>query len=108
MANVLAHSLRTDLQNALNSAVSDADVSAIVLAASGADFSSGVDITDYDGPPKSPWINDLCLQIEACPKPVVAALHGAVLGGGAELAWRPTNGWQRQEPGSACPKFCWG
>ncbi|WP_306113841.1 MULTISPECIES: enoyl-CoA hydratase-related protein [unclassified Roseovarius] len=86
MANVLAHSLRTDLQNALNSAVSDAEVSAIVLAASGADFSSGVDITDYDGPPKSPWTNDLCLQIEACPKPVVAALHGAVLGGGAELA----------------------
>lgn len=86
VANVLAHSLRTDLQNALSSAVADDDVSAIVLAASGADFSTGVDITDYDAPPKSPWINDLCLQIETCSKPVVAALHGAVIGGGAELA----------------------
>lgn len=86
VANVLAHSLRADLRTALNTAITDDEVSAIVLTGAGADFSTGMDVTDYDVPPKSPWVDDLCLLIETCPKPVVAAMHGAVLGGGAELA----------------------
>ncbi|MEO3415818.1 enoyl-CoA hydratase-related protein [Roseovarius sp. CAU 1744] len=86
VANVLAHSLRAALLSEINNALADDDVSAIVIAAAGNDFSTGVDVTDYDEPPKFPWISDLCNVIETAAKPVVAALHGAVLGSGFELA----------------------
>ncbi len=86
VANALAHSLRMDLSRELNAAFTDDAVRAIVLAGAGLDFSSGVDVTDYDGDLAQPWIDDLCLEIENAPKPVVAALQGAALGAGFELA----------------------
>ena len=86
VANVLAPSLRSELSDALAAAMRDDSVEAIVLTSAGADFSSGVDMAEYDTPLQSPWISDLCLQIENAPKPVVAALQGAAFGGGFELA----------------------
>ncbi len=86
VANALAVSLRTELSLELARAIADDAVRAIVLTGAGTDFSCGVDVTDYDGDLDSPWINELCLQVENAPKPVVAALHGAVVGGGFELA----------------------
>jgi 3-hydroxyacyl-CoA dehydrogenase len=84
--NALAPSLRQELAQSLETAFSDPAVQAIVLKGAGQGFSSGLDIAEYDGPLKDPWVGDLCHLIEDAPKPVVAALHGAVLGGGFELA----------------------
>ncbi|WP_299849382.1 enoyl-CoA hydratase/isomerase family protein [uncultured Roseovarius sp.] len=86
VANALAPSLRAALSLTLDAAIADDEVQAIVLHSAGSDFSTGVDVAEYDTPPQAPWINDLCLKIENSPKPVVAALHGAALGGGFELA----------------------
>ena len=86
VANALAPSLRHELEQKLKTAFSDPAVAAIVLKGAGQGFSSGVDIAEYDGPLKAPWVGDLCHLIEDAPKPVVAALHGAVLGAGFELA----------------------
>ncbi len=86
VANALVSSLRAELAEALEAALSDADVRAIVLRSAGADFSIGLDLTEYDAPAQSPQIGDLCLQIENSPKPVIAALHGTVAGAGFELA----------------------
>ena len=34
----------------------------------------------------APWLTDVGYEIEACDKPVVAAIHGTCLGGGLEIA----------------------
>ncbi len=86
VANALAPALRAELLKELNAALSDETVRAVVLAGAGADFSTGVDITEYGQDLGEPWVSDLCLAIENAGKPVVAALHGAVLGGGLDLA----------------------
>lgn len=86
VANALAVSLRAELIREIEQAVEDPTVTAIVLAGAGHDFSNGVDVTDYDGELQRPWVSDVCLTIEKASKPIVAALHGAVLGGGFELA----------------------
>ncbi|WP_135501970.1 enoyl-CoA hydratase/isomerase family protein [Roseovarius aestuariivivens] len=85
-ANALAPSLRADLAAALERAAGDDQVAAVVLQGAGGVFSSGVDIAEYDAPLASPWIDVLARRIETFPKPVVAALHGAALGAGLELA----------------------
>ena len=86
VANALAPSVRRALHDVITKNLADPAVSAIVLQGAGAGFSSGVDISEYDGPLSEPWISDLCILIETAPKPVVASLHGAVLGAGFELA----------------------
>lgn len=86
VANALAPSLRAELRDVLADVMADDAVRAVVLRGAGNGFSSGVDISQYDGPLASPWISDLCTLIENAPKPVVACLHGAVLGAGFELA----------------------
>ena len=86
VANALAPSLRAELRDVLADVMADDAARAVVLRGAGNGFSSGVDISEYDGPLASPWISDLCTLIENAPKPVVACLHGAVLGAGFELA----------------------
>lgn len=86
VANALSPDLRVELAAALDRTSTGAEVRAVVLAGSGAGFSSGVDLTEYDGPLAEPWIDTLCTQIEEFPKPVITALHGATFGAGLALA----------------------
>lgn len=86
VANALGPQMRGELRAALDRAVQDPAVSAIVLAGAGAGFSSGVDLTEFDGPLASPTVGELCNAVEDAPKPVVAALHGAVFGAALALA----------------------
>jgi len=57
-----------------------------VVSADGRTFPAGADISEFGDAPQAPSLPDLCNMVEASPKPVVAALHGTVLGGGLELA----------------------
>ncbi|MBC7179061.1 MAG: enoyl-CoA hydratase/isomerase family protein, partial [Roseovarius sp.] len=86
VANALAPELRADLARALAQAATSTEVRAVVLAGAGAGFSSGVDLTEYDGPLAEPWIDTLCDRIEDLTKPVIAALQGATFGAGLALA----------------------
>ncbi|RYE42713.1 MAG: enoyl-CoA hydratase [Hyphomicrobiales bacterium] len=66
---------------------------ALVIACAGSTFVAGGDISAFDEPGFSAApFNDVLGRIEALYRPVVAALHGTVLGGGLELAlachWR--------------------
>mgnify|MGYP003147088193 FL=1 len=86
VANALSPDLRAELAAALDRTATGAEVRAVVLAGSGTGFSSGVDLTEYDGPLAEPWIDTLCTRIEEFPKPVITALHGATFGAGLALA----------------------
>lgn len=86
--NSLGEGTRKVLAEALARAQADAAVLAIVLTGAGKLFSGGADIREFDSPQvlAEPTLWSLILQIEASPKPVVAAIHSACVGGGLELA----------------------
>ncbi|HEY0685431.1 MAG TPA: 3-hydroxyacyl-CoA dehydrogenase NAD-binding domain-containing protein [Steroidobacter sp.] len=84
--NVLGAAVRTGLAQALQVALADDAVQAIVIACAGRTFSAGADITEFDAPMSEPTLQEVFAAIEAANKPVVAAMHGTALGGGLELA----------------------
>lgn len=84
--NALGQALRADLAGVIADAGSDPAVSAIVIAAAGRAFIAGADISEFGKPPVAPLLPDLIDAIENSPKPVVAAIQGAALGGGLEVA----------------------
>ncbi len=59
---------------------------ALVLRCDGSTFFSGADIGEFSGPPMEEEYRRLFNAIEALPFPVVAAMHGSVMGGGLEIA----------------------
>jgi len=84
--NAAGHALRLALSNAIEELQTDETVKAIALYGKGRSFIAGADIREFGKPPQAPILPDLCNQIEASAKPVVAVLHGAALGGGLEVA----------------------
>jgi 3-hydroxyacyl-CoA dehydrogenase len=84
--NALSADVRRGLADAIQAAQTDPAVRAILLVGAGKNFIAGADIREFGKPPKPPALPDVCNQIEASTKPVVAALHGAALGGGLEVA----------------------
>lgn len=84
--NALGLAVRTGLLAALADAADDDAISAVVIRGNGRCFSAGADISEFDSAPALPLLPAVIAAVEAFPKPVVAALHGQVLGGGLELA----------------------
>lgn len=84
--NALGVDVRRGLMEAIEAADADPSVKAIVLAGAGRNFLGGADIREFGKPPMPPALPDVCNRIEAANKLVVAAIHGAALGGGLEIA----------------------
>jgi 3-hydroxyacyl-CoA dehydrogenase len=84
--NALSPPIRRDLDAALVRAESSDEVQAIVLRGRGRSFGSGTDPDASVVSPRAPTLQSLCRRLDACRKPVVAALHGMVLGNSADLA----------------------
>ncbi|AVS63490.1 3-hydroxyacyl-CoA dehydrogenase [Paracidovorax avenae] len=84
--NALGAAVRQGLMAAIGEAESRADVQAVLIVGEGKAFIAGADIREFGQPPVEPSLPEVCQRIESCGKRVVAAIHGAALGGGLEVA----------------------
>lgn len=92
-SNALDAHLLAALPAALDAAVDDPDTSVLVIAGAGRGFCAGFDLTPGAGP-RDLWADRARLRRNArvfdvlwdCPLPIVAAVHGYCVAGGADLA----------------------
>ncbi len=84
--NALNVEVRRGLLQAVQQAQADAQVRAVLIVGAGRAFIAGADIREFGKPPLPPSLPEVCNGIEACDKPVIAAIHGPALGGGLEIA----------------------
>ncbi len=86
--NGMGHATRVAMLAALEQALADPAVRAVVLAGAGKVFSGGADIREFGGAKAylEPNLRSVIAAFESSSKPLVAALHRVCLGGGLELA----------------------
>jgi 3-hydroxyacyl-CoA dehydrogenase len=86
--NALSRAVRLGLIEALSAFEADVGLRSAVLACDGRTFIAGADINEFSEAPEQgeSLLHVLLRALDACPKPVVAALHGTALGGGFEVA----------------------
>lgn len=88
--NAVSNGLLQDIEAAFDSL--GADTTVVVISGEGAHFSAGLDLsehqvrTPFEVLQHSQWWHRVFHKVQFGGRPVVAALHGAVVGGGLELA----------------------
>ena len=86
--NGLSHGLRAGIVHNVRQAEADANIAAVVLIGSDKAFSGGADIREFGTPAAlaEPSLHTVINFVESSSKPVIAAIGGACMGGGLELA----------------------
>jgi 3-hydroxyacyl-CoA dehydrogenase len=84
--NASSVAVRSGLLEAIQRVSAAPGVKAGIIIGAGSAFVAGADIKEFGRPPSPPELPTVLAAIEACPKPIAAAIHGAALGGGLELA----------------------
>ncbi|MBB6448297.1 enoyl-CoA hydratase [Geomicrobium halophilum] len=92
-ANALSQALLDDLDTALTELKTDRSVKVVVIRGEGKFFVAGADIKEFSSLPSGEEFSRFSKKgqaifnlMEDYPKPIIAAMHGAALGGGLELA----------------------
>jgi len=84
--NALGAQVRRGIAAAIEHAEQDSTADVVLIYGTGRLFSAGADIREFGRPSQLAALTELCNQIEACRKPVIAMLHGSALGGALEIA----------------------
>jgi len=77
--------VRIGLMAAIAALTADPELDAGVLIGAGSTFIAGSDLREFSAPLVDPQTPVVIAALEDCPKPIVAAIHGAALGGGYEI-----------------------
>src|SRR6478609_6898348 len=92
-ANALSRGVMAELNEIFENVYKDQEIKAVVLHGEGRFFAAGADIKEFTEVKDEQEFAQLgrigqetFTKIEQSPKPVIAAIHGAALGGGLELA----------------------
>ncbi|WP_066292638.1 enoyl-CoA hydratase [Bacillus sp. FJAT-29937] len=92
-ANALSSGLLKELSAVLDEIEANNEIRVILIHGEGRFFSAGADIKEFttiktedDFSKLSTYGQELFERMETFPKPIIAAIHGAALGGGLELA----------------------
>ena len=86
--NALSHALRSHIVAGIDAAHLDSAIEAIVLIGTDKAFSGGADISEFGSRAASaePMLPSVITVMELATKPIIAAISGACMGGGLELA----------------------
>jgi len=84
--NAVSEEVRKGLVALADKLDEDNGVAAVVLTCAGRTFIAGADVREFGKPPVEPHLPDVVTRLEQAKKPWVAAIHGAALGGGFEIA----------------------
>jgi cyclohexa-1,5-dienecarbonyl-CoA hydratase len=87
--NVLHNPMMAELNGLLEKVLAEADLAAIVLKATGKAFCAGVDVADHTADKVGPMIelfHGIFRKLASTDALTIAAVNGAALGGGCELA----------------------
>lgn len=98
-SNALSMALIGELTTAIEQAGQDRDCRVVIVTGAGKAFCAGADLKESSGAPGTEemtqlglvyktqeYLADLMLAIRECPKPVIAAVNGAAVGGGFAIA----------------------
>ena len=84
--NALSTHIRAGLVEAVEQINADTNIVGVVLTGAGRIFIGGADIKEFGKPPQQPFLPDAIDVLEKCRVPTLAAINGAALGGGLEVA----------------------
>lgn len=85
--NASTQAVRAGLLAGLDRAATDGSVVGVVIAGAGPNLIAGSDLVEFSAQSlPEPQLPEVIAAVESCPKPVIAAVSGATLGGGLELA----------------------
>lgn len=88
IANAPVNALSVEVRAGLLAAIKEkpADVVGVVITGAGRNFIGGADIREFDRPAADPILPEVIAALDALDLPLVAAINGAALGGGLEVA----------------------